>query len=352
MKYDGLISRAKRLAAIAAWAAGCWLAFKYLMPFIIAWFAACLIEPAACRLKKKRGIKRGYTAALGTVLIFGGAGMLLFIAGWQAILWLAELIKKLPEKLSEVPLILRACEDRLYGFIDAAPPEFQAFLVNAADKLNESLTGLPAQLYSKLLGIFASLVSSAPKTLMFIGASAIGTFFISSGFDEARGFLKKQAPEKVWNRLNGAAREASAALKRWAAAELALMGAAFAQLLCFFLLLRVKNAVAAAAAVALIDALPILGAGMIIVPWGLVELLSGDVKKALLLLAAYLSVSTVRSLLEPKLLGNGEGPHPAAALIAIWLGFRLAGVWGMVLFPMALLIIKRLSDSGYIRIWK
>jgi predicted PurR-regulated permease PerM len=51
-------------------------------------------------------------------------------------------------------------------------------------------------------------------------------------------------------------------------------------------------------------------------------------------------------------LGEGAGPHPAASLLAIWLGFRLAGVWGMLLFPIALLIVKRLHDSGYIKIWK
>ncbi len=340
------------MAIIAAWAAGCWLAFKYFMPFILAWCAACLIEPAAVYLKRKRGISRAYSAALGTALIFGGAGMLLFVCGWQGILWLAELIKKLPEKLSELPVILRAGEDRLYGFIAEAPPEFQAFLINAADKLNESLTGLPSQLYSKLLGIFGGLVSSTPKTLMFIAACAIGTFFLSAGFDEAKAFLKKQVPEIAWAKFNGAAREASAAVKRWAGAELALMGATFGQLICFFLLLRVKNAIVAAGAVTLIDALPVLGAGMVIVPWSLIELLSGNMNKALILLAAYLCVSSVRGFLEPKLLGKGAGPHPAASLIALWLGFRLAGIWGMVLFPMALLIIKRLNDSGYIRIWK
>ncbi len=348
----GLKASLKRILWLIAAALGCWLVFKYLMPFVIAWCAACLMEPAGRFLRKKYGIKRGYTAAVGAVAIYGGHGILLFTLGWQGVLWLADVIKKLPERLSGLPALLKAGEDRLYGFIVAAPPEFQEFLVNAAERLNEGLTGFPAQLYARLMGAFGSLVASAPKVLFFIAASAIGTFFLSAGFDEAKAFLKRQLPEDVSRRLAGASGEAAGAVRRWAASELTLVGATFIQLTVFFLLLRVKNAVFSALAVALIDALPVLGTGTVLIPWAIIETASGHISRAAILLAAYLCVALVRSLLEPKLLGEGAGPHPAASLLAIWLGFRLAGVWGMLLFPIALLIVKRLHDSGYIKIWK
>jgi sporulation integral membrane protein YtvI len=322
------------------------------MPFLIAWCAACLIEPAGRYLRNKYGIKRTYSAALGTIFIFGGLGFLVFITGWRGALWLADVIKQLPERLSGLPLLFKAGEDRLYGFIVAAPPEFQEFLVSAVNKLNEGLTSLPSQLYSKLIGAFGAIVSSAPKTLFFIAASAIGTFFLSAGFDEAKAFLRRQIPQSISQRLTGASAEAAGAVKRWAGAELTLVGATFIQLTVFFLMLRVKNAVFAAAATALIDALPILGTGTVLIPWAIVETASGHLNRAAILLSAYLCVAIVRSLLEPKLLGEGSGPHPVMSLLAIWLGFRIAGVWGMVLFPIALLIIKRLHDSGYIKIWK
>jgi sporulation integral membrane protein YtvI len=347
-----LKNRLKRLAIFAAAALCCWLAFSYLMPFIIAWCAALIIEPASKYLKKKYKIRRGFTATLGTVTIFGGFGAVIFLIIWRGILWLAEIIKALPQKLSGIPQLLNAAEERLYGFIIAAPPEFQDFLINAADKINDGLTALPARLYERLMGFLGSAFSSAPKIILFIIASAIGTFFLSAGFDEARAFIKRQLPEDINNKLEGASREAAAALKRWAGSELTLVGATFIQLTLLFIILRVKNPVFAAIAVSLIDALPVLGTGTILIPWALTEAVSRHMNRAVILIAAYLSIAAVRSFLEPKLLGEGRGPHPAASLLAIWLGFRLGGVWGMVLFPIGLMIIKRLHDSGYIRLWR
>jgi predicted PurR-regulated permease PerM len=208
---------------------------------------------------------------LGTVSIFGGAGILIFVLGWQGVLWLADVIKKLPERLSGLPALFKAGEDRLYGFIVAAPPEFQEFLVNAVGKLNEGLTSLPAQLYTRLLTAFASIVSSAPKTLFFIAASAIGTLFLSAGFDEAKSFLRRQIPAEISHKLTGASAEAAGALRRWVGSELTLVGATFIQLTVFFLMLRVKNAVFSAITVALIDALPILGTGTVLIPCAIIE---------------------------------------------------------------------------------
>ena len=345
-------NKLKKLAIITAFVLGCWLCFKYLMPFIIAWCAALLIEPVSKHLKKTHNIKRGYTAALGTLTIYGGLGALVFLICWRGVLWLAEVIKALPQRLAGIPSLLKAGEERLYGFIVSAPPEFQNFLIRATDKVNEGLTGLPARLYEKLMSFFGSAVSAAPKTILFLAVSAIGTFFLSAGFDEARGFIRRQMPGDILKKLEGASKEAGTALKRWISAELTLVGATFIQLTLFFLILRAKNAVFTALAVSLIDALPVLGTGTILIPWALIEAVSGHLNKTVILLGAYLSIAAVRSFLEPKLLGEGRGPHPAASLLAMWLGFRLSGVWGMVLFPVGLMIVKRLNDSGYIKLWK
>ncbi len=267
-------------------------------------------------------------------------------------MWLAEIIKALPQRLAGIPSLLKAGEDRLYGFIVSAPPEFQSFLISAADKINEGLTGMPARLYERLMSFFGTAVTEAPKTVLFLAVSAIGTFFLSAGFDEARSFVRRQLNSDMVKKLEGASKEAGTALKRWLSAEFTLVGATFIQLTLFFIVLKVKNAVFTALAVSLIDALPVLGTGIILIPWALTEAVSGHINKTVILLTAYLSIAAVRSFLEPKLLGEGRGPHPAASLLAMWLGFRLTGVWGMVLFPVTLMIIKRLHDSGYIKLWK
>ena len=103
---------------------------------------------------------------------------------------------------------------------------------------------------------------------------------------------------------------------------------------------------------ALVDALPVFGTGTVLLPWALVTFLSGDWKLALGLLALYGLVSLVRSLLEPKLVGDKVGLPPLAALFAMYLGFKALGVPGMILAPLAAIFVKRLHDSGVIKLWR
>ena len=90
----------------------------------------------------------------------------------------------------------------------------------------------------------------------------------------------------------------------------------------------------------------------VLVPWGALCLLTGNVPKGLGLLALYGVISLVRSVLEPKIMAAQVDLSPLAALAAMYVGFCAFGVAGMVLCPMALLFVKQLHDSGWLRLWK
>ena len=102
----------------------------------------------------------------------------------------------------------------------------------------------------------------------------------------------------------------------------------------------------------MIDALPVLGTGTVLIPWALIALAAGQPVRAVTLLAVYGVVSLVRSFLEPKLVGRQLGLHPLATLMAMYVGFSCIGIPGMLLFPMALLVLRQLDASGSLRLWK
>ena len=111
------------------------------------------------------------------------------------------------------------------------------------------------------------------------------------------------------------------------------------------LVLRVDLALLAAGLAALVDALPIFGAGTVLVPWALWSLLDGDWPLALGLLILYGVVTLVRTLLEPKLVGKRVGLHPLAALAAMYVGFQVFGVAGMILAPLGAVVGKQAWES-------
>jgi predicted PurR-regulated permease PerM len=97
---------------------------------------------------------------------------------------------------------------------------------------------------------------------------------------------------------------------------------------------------------------PALGVGIVLVPWGAISLLGGDAVRGITLLIAFVVIQLLRNILEPKLIGAQLGLPAIATLIAMYVGFCTAGVLGMAMYPMALLVVKRLNDKGMVRIWK
>ena len=135
-------------------------------------------------------------------------------------------------------------------------------------------------------------------------------------------------------------------------AESILCLVTFVMLLLGFWYLGVDYALLTAVLVAIVDALPVLGTGTVLVPWSVYQLLLGSVPRGVALLALYAVILLVRNLLEPKLVAAQAGLPPLAALMAMYLGFRLFGVGGMLLAPVVMMFVKQLQDFGAVRIWK
>ena len=98
--------------------------------------------------------------------------------------------------------------------------------------------------------------------------------------------------------------------------------------------LKIPYAFLLALAIAIVDVLPLLGTGVILIPWALIALLTGNVPLAIGLGILYGITTAVRQILEPKLIGDGLGLHPLLSLVAMYAGLRLFGVWGMILAPL------------------
>ena len=99
-----------------------------------------------------------------------------------------------------------------------------------------------------------------------------------------------------------------------------------------------------------VDALPILGSGTVMIPWAVISALNGDLSLGIAIVTLFIIMSVVRQFLEPKLVSKNIGVHPIFTLIAMYTGFKITGVIGLLLGPIVLIIIKNifanLIDQG------
>ena len=134
-------------------------------------------------------------------------------------------------------------------------------------------------------------------------------------------------------------------VSRWLRAELTLCAVTFSELLIGFLFLRQPYALLLGLLITLVDALPVFGTGTVLIPWGIVEILLGNTPKAVALTILYALTFLVRNALEPRLLGAQAGLPPIMSLLAMYLGFCIFGVTGMILFPFLLLLASQLKKN-------
>ena len=120
----------------------------------------------------------------------------------------------------------------------------------------------------------------------------------------------------------------------WLRAQSVLLLLTFTIVSAGLLILRIPYAPLWAGGVALVDALPVLGSGTVLLPWALISLLQGHLPRALGLLATYACAALARSTLEPRLVGRHLGLDPLVTLACLYLGYRLWGFAGLILSPM------------------
>ena len=114
----------------------------------------------------------------------------------------------------------------------------------------------------------------------------------------------------------------------------------YATLLVGLLLLGVEHAAVVAFFIALLDILPIIGVGTVLIPWSIYELAIGDSALGIGLILLFLANAVIRQISEPKIVGKSLDLHPIITLITLYVGYALFGLWGMLLLPVAAVCIS------------
>ena len=331
------------------------LAGRYLLPWtaplLVAWLLAALLEPAVALLVRCRW-KRGAAAGLCTLTALG-----LLLWGLSALLGRAvsaatALSRALPDLVEAVSQRMGELQSFLETHIRTAPEPAAAYLRSALSSLGSGAAELPGQLSRGLMSLLTRTAQASPDTLLFFVTAALGTYFISASFPTVNAFLLAQLPESPRRRFEGLGADLKSGFGGLLRAQLLLMGLCFLELLAAFLLLGVRSAPTAAGVTALVDALPVFGTGAVLLPWALYCLLLHETRRGLGLLVTWGLAELTRNVMQAKLLGDQIGLDPLVSLLSVYVGWRVGGVGGMLLFPLGAMVMIRLNDRGVVRLWK
>ncbi len=331
-----------RAASAAAAAALGYAALRYLLPcllpFLLAAAAAAAMEPTVRFLRVRLRLRRGFSSLLLTLF-------LLFLLGGLLSLLVTTLVGEARNLLENVPALLDAANaavdsllERADRFGAAAPPWLRSYIEQTLARHAAGAGELFGALARRLLSRLGSFAAALPSLFLGVATTVLAIYFTSSSWPELSGFVSAHLSARARRRLCFLRAGVTRSLARWLRAELTLCAVTFAEVFAGLLFLRRPYALLLAFVITLVDALPVFGTGTVLLPWAAAELLFQNAADAVFLAALYLVTLTVRNVLEPRLLGAQAGLPPVASLFAMYLGFRLSGVAGMVLLPFLLLL--------------
>lgn len=350
-KPSAIISKALYILAAAA---ALWLALRFFLPWtapmLLAFGTAVAIEPAV-KLLCRRRFPRSAAAGICVLGFLGVFGLFLWFLCSRLITEFQRLSGSLPEALAGISELISRWQSRLGGMIEGLPDSLSEVLYSALSGITDYLSTLPAALSAKAVEALSNFISNLPTWLLFAVTWIMGLYFISAAYPGLVRFLRRQVPPKAFERIRRVKHDLQQSLGKYLKAQLIMSAITFGEMLIVFTLLRVDYALVLAIAVAVIDALPVFGAGTVLLPWAAWELVAGDPSRGLGLAISYAAVTVLRSCIQAKLLGDQLGLHPIATLLTIYAGWKALGIWGMILFPIAAISLKKLNDGGIIHLW-
>ncbi len=318
------------------------LLLRILFPFALAWLLALLLQPAIAKLSAFTGFSaKAAGILLLTVTLLAGGGLLIFLCT-RLVTELPKLAESLSQAAEGLSAKAGAITDRLYEkipLLGALPEEDRsAFIGNL---LREGLETLSAKVTAWAGELLMSLPGGLFVTVIFLMAA----YYLITDFERVSRYLSSLLPRRAVQKLGGLRHRLFSTTVSYLRAYLILLAITFGELLIAFFFLRVRYAITLAFLIALLDALPAIGVGTVLIPWGVVELISGSPGRGIALVVIWLAVTLLRQLLEPRIVGAKLGLHPLAALAAVWAGFRLLGVWGLFVAPVAAILLRGVLDG-------
>ena len=311
-----------------------------LLPVTLGFLFSQLAEPFV-RFLKKHGVPRSIGAFLGLILLLAVVGTLLTLLAARIVSEISSLIENWPQ--------LSAA---LYEWIDgtsAALERWSTFLHPRLSALMQQLYGAAMALAANAVSALASFVVTCavglPGGIVFLIVLLLSTFFFLRDRDSIAACFRRHLPARCLSQADNLRKELFGALFGYLRAQLILMGITFLELLTAFLLFKLDYAALLAAVIAIVDALPIFGAGLFLLPAAAYGFLSGNLAFGVRFAILYLIVLSVRQTIEPRIVGKQLGLHPLLTLSAMYGGLRLCGIAGLLLGPVALLIVRNLWNA-------
>ncbi|MCL2421286.1 MAG: AI-2E family transporter [Defluviitaleaceae bacterium] len=314
----------KQMIRILAILVVAYIFFKYLMgffaPFVVGLGIALLLEPFVGLLVRRCRFRRGLASFIGLLI--------LTLVGASLGMWgVSSLTQEAAEFLEAAPDYISALQEWL-----AAYP-----FLPVAGLLEWAGEWLSAQ--------SIKAVGHVPGILIWILLILVSAFFFSRDREMIFGFVARWCPDWIGQYAKPVGERLHEAAVGFLKSEFILLSMVAAVSIVGLWMMGSPYAMMLGLAIAVLDSLPVVGAGLVLWPWAGYAFFAGQHSLGAGLLVLYGVVTVIRNVLGPRILGDQIGMHPLAALMAIFVGIKAFGAAGILAGPALVIAAQTMMEE-------
>lgn len=348
-----------KFAYWAVWGSAGVLLVKFvgpvLLPFIIAFLVAWGLCLPVDFVAEKTHLKRNLVAIVFVILFYSLVGGLLYLLGSRVV----DLVQGLSEELTGFlsgtifPMMQNFCAwlGTITGGAKAEAGMIRTAQEESAEAISQAGQMVSGMSQTVLNGV-SGLAVSIPGACMNVLLAVIATVFMEMEFPEIMAFLRRQVPEKWQRTVSDIKSYTMGTLGKCVLSYVLIFGMTFGELAAGFLVLGIDGAFAIAFIIAVLDILPVLGTGTVLIPWTVIALTTGRIPMGIGILVLYLIITVVRNIVEPRLVGRQMGLSPVVMLPCMIVGLKFFGIIGLFGVPFGVAFLKSLNDKGVIHLFR
>ncbi|MDE3838061.1 sporulation integral membrane protein YtvI [Bacillus methanolicus] len=318
----------------------------YSLPLIFAFITAVMLEGLVQWLM----IKLRFNRLQAVIIVFTGYVLLMTVIGYNLISIIAEqtvaLSGKTPNFMKNLYISVILPLIRKWEFYSKNLPK--DVIVSIEKTLENSINSLDSFLQGVIQNT-VNLLTAIPGFLIEFLIYLIALFLISLELPRLKAKMEMHLKEQTKRRVYLVANQLNKAGIGFIKAQIILSLLTFIMAFIGLSILKVPYTGLLSLLIVIVDILPILGTGSVLVPWAVIAILQDNHFLGIGLIVLFLIITVVRRIIEPKVYSTSLGISPLAALISLYIGFKLLGVVGVILGPALVIVFDTLKRANIIK---
>ncbi|MDE7274745.1 MAG: sporulation integral membrane protein YtvI [Lachnospiraceae bacterium] len=319
----------------------------FFMPFVIGWIISCIANPLVVFLERKLKIRR--KAGTVVVIVCVIAAVIGIGYGVGVILWrqISGFIEEVPAMWESVKKDFDAFGELINQYVGVRAPKLADTLNNLGNTIGEMITDLPKSLNFSTFEGMGSMVGNIASVIISIIMCMLSSYFFIADREWIGNFVNKFLPENITHKYDVFSSSLKQAVGGYFKAQFRIEIWMYVLLLVGLTVMKVRYSFLIALLMAFLDFLPFFGTGIVLVPWAIVTIIGGNYLRAFGFLVIWGAGQLFRQLIQPKIMGESIGMEPIPTLFLLFIGYRIAGVGGMLIAVPLGIIVVNMNEAGF-----